>query len=131
MTREEFQGHVTLVFSNALEWRGEPRIYWPYGTEDHYEVTWISGGVCGGNCWGDSADQEVSPESEPDLPLLDELLDAVAPGLTVKQYKSLLAHVVQRDEQSEYEYYGNHTTYSIKRVNFNTLYITLQEMRAL
>lgn len=128
MTRQEFQGHVALVFSSALDWRGEPGLYWRHGTEEYYEVTWISGGMCGGNCWGDSADSEVTPEPEPDLPLLDELLDAVAPRLTVRQYKQLLSDVVHRDDRSEYEYYGNYTRYGIKRVSFNTVYLTLKEM---
>lgn len=131
MTREEFQGHVAVVFSSALEWRGEPAIYWRHGTEAYYEVSWISGGRCGGNCWGNSADTKVSPEPEADLPLLDELLDAVAPRLTVKQYKQLLAHVVLHDSKSEDEYYGNYTTYGIKRVTFDTLYERLKQMEVL
>jgi hypothetical protein len=131
MTREEFQGHVTMVFSSALDWRGEPAIYWRHGTEDYYEVSWISGGRCGGNCWGDSADTAVTPEPEADLPLLDELLDAVAPALTVRQYKQLLANVVHHDDRSDYEYYGNYTTYSIKRVRFDTLYEHLKDMEVI
>jgi len=128
MTREEFQGHVALVFSSAAEWRGENHLYWDNGDENHYEVTWVSGGMCGGNCWGDSADSEVSPEPEPDLDKLDELLDNVAPHMTIRQYKQLLADVVYRDSKSDYEYYGNYTTYGVKRVSFDTLYVTLKDM---
>lgn len=131
MTREEFQGHVTMVFSSAMNWRGENQLYWSHGTEHYYEVSWITGGMCGGNCWGDSADQYVSPEPESDLCLLDELLESVAPGLTVKQYKQLLADVVRRDDRSDYEYYGNHTTYGIKQVWFDTLYVCLRDMKVI
>jgi hypothetical protein len=127
--REEFQGHVALVFSSAAEWRGEDHLYWGYGTEDHYEVSWVSGGMCGGNCWGDNADSEVSAEAEPELTKLDELLELVAPRMTIKQYKKLLADVVQRDDRSDYEYYGNYTTYGVKRVQFDTLYQALQDMK--
>ncbi len=128
MTREEFQGHVALVFSSAAEWRGENHLYWSQGTEDHYEVTWVSGGMCGGNCWGDDADTEVSAEPEPDLLKLDELLESVAPQMTVKQYKQLRGQVVEVDTKSDHEYYGNYTTYGVKRVNFHTLYKVLKEM---
>ena len=128
MTREEFQGHVALVFSSAAEWRGENHLYWGYGTEDHYEVTWVSGGMCGGNCWGDDADTEVSAEPEPDLLKLDELLESVAPQMTIKQYKQLRGQVVEVDTKSDHEYYGNYTTYGVKRVNFHTLYKVLKEM---
>lgn len=129
MTREEFQGHVAVVFSSAMNWRGENHLSWDYGTEDHYEVTWVSGGMCGGNCWGDSADSEVSAEAEPELTKLDELLENVAPRMTIKQYKQLLSEVVQRDDRSDYEYYGNYTTYGVKRVQFDQLYQVLQEMK--
>jgi len=128
VTREEFQGHVALVFSSAAEWRGENHLYWGYGTEDHYEVTWLSGGMCGGNCWGDDADTEVSAEPEPDLLKLDELLESVAPQMTIKQYKQLRGQVVEVDTKSDHEYYGNYTTYGVKRVNFHTLYKVLKEM---
>lgn len=129
MTREEFQGHVAVVFSSAMTWRGENEIYWSYGSPDQYEVSWVSGGMCGGNCWGDHADSEVSAEAEPDLTKLDELLEQVAPHMTVRQYKQLLAQVVQRDDRSDYEYYGNYTTYGVKLVKFDTLYQALQDMK--
>ena len=131
MTSEEFQGHVTAVFSSAMSWRGENHLRWPHGTDAYYEVSWVSGGMCGGNCWGDSADTEVSSEPEPDLDKLDELLEYVAPSMTIKQYKKLRAEVVYRDSRSDYEYYGNYTTYGVKRVEFDKLYQTLKEMEVL
>lgn len=128
MTREDFDGHVTAVFSTARDWRGESHIYWPHGDSNHYQVGWVTGGVCGGNCWGDSANQAVESEPEPDLPLLDELLENICPDLRVKDYKKILSEVVCRSESSSYEYYGNYTTNGTKTVWFNTLYVTLCEM---
>lgn len=128
MTFDEFQGHVTMVFSSAMEWRGESHLSWPHGTPDYYEVTWTTGGMCGGNCWGDDADSPVEAEPEPDLDKLDELLESVAPQMTIKQYKQLRSQVVDMDTRSDYEYYGNYTTYGFKRVNFEKLYRTLKEM---
>ena len=129
MTREEFQGHVTAVFSSASEWRGENYLFWNHGTEDYYEVSWITGGKCGGNCWGDSADEYVSSQPEPELDLLDDLLQEVAPGTTFLQYKKLLKEVVEHDARTDYEYYGNYTEYGIKRVKFDSLYESLVHMK--
>lgn len=128
MTREEFQGHVVAVFSSAMSWRGESGIYWPHGDEHHYKVSWCTGGMMGGNCWGDSADHAVEADQEPDMTLLDELLEHVAPRMTIKQYKQLLQDVVVRDTRNDYEYYGNYTINSTKTVHFDSLYEALSHM---
>lgn len=122
MSREQFDGHVITVFSSAMNWRGENHITWPHGDESHYKVEWIMGGLTGGNCWGDSANQAVEPEPEPDLPLLDELLENICPDMRVKDYKQILVEVVCRSEHSSYEYYGNYTTRGTKTVWFSQLY---------
>lgn len=122
MTRNEFDGYIRLVFSSISQWRGEDRIWWPHGTEGYYEVTWITGGMTGGNCWGDSADHPVGAEPEPALELLDQFLDEVCPDLTARQYRRLLAEVPYRDTYSNYEYYGNYTEHGKKVVLFNDLY---------
>jgi hypothetical protein len=122
MTRDEFDGHVRLVFSSASDWRGEDRIWWLHGTEGYYEVTWITGGQCGGNCWGDHAEHAVSGEPEPNMELLDQFLDEVCPNLTARQYRQLLSEIVHRDSYTDYEYYGNYTDRGKKVVWFDKLY---------
>lgn len=128
MTRDEFDSHVLTVFSSAMEWRGEDRIWWPHGSSETYEVSWCMGGMSGGNCWGDDANYALDPEPEPDMPLLDKFLEEVSPQMTVKQYKMLLSDVVQRTERTENEYYGNYTHYGTKRVQFDHLYHALVHM---
>ena len=122
MTRSEFDGYIRLVFSSINKWQGENSIWWPHGTELYYEVIWITGGMTGGNCWGDSAEHSVSSESEPTLELLDQFLDEVCPDLTARQYRRLLAEVPYRDSYTDYEYYGNYTTRGKKVVSFKELY---------
>lgn len=126
MTRQEFQGYVTAVFSSAMNWRGDNGIYWPSGDEHHYERRWIVGGMSGGNCWGDSPNWAVTPEPEPSMDKLDQLLEDVAPNLTVRQYKEILAEVVKEDRHTEHEYYGNYTHWASKRLEFDQLYQALK-----
>ena len=128
MSYRDFQGLVAQVFSDVNEWDGGA-LYWPHGSEDHYEVTWVQGGKSGGNCWGDSADYIVDPEPEPDLSKLDELLDLVVPRISMRDYKTLVKHVVQESEpRYDYEYYGNYTIYGKKMVQFSDVYERLVEM---
>jgi len=122
VTRDEFNGYIRLVFSSANQWRGEDHIWWPHGTEGYYEVKWVTGGMSGGNCWGDSAVYPVGAEPEPTLELLDQFLDEVCPDLTAKQYRRLLREVPYRSDFDDYEYYGNYTSYGKKVVMFKDLY---------
>lgn len=128
MTRDEFDSHVLTVFSSAMEWQGEDSIWWPHGSPQEYEVTWCMGGQTGGNCWNDNPTYPLDSEPEPDMPLLDTLLEEVAPQMTVKQYKMLLSQVVQLTERTENEYYGNYTHYGTKKVEFDLLYDALVSM---
>lgn len=122
MTKEEFDGYVRLVFSTASTWQGEDHIRWPWGTELYYQVEWVTGGQTGGNCWGDSADQAVGSDPEPELELLDQFLEEICPTLTLRQYRELVSAVVTRDSYTDYEYYGNYTTKGTKTVSYKALY---------
>lgn len=128
MTWDEFYGHVVVVFSTAMEWRGENHISWPHGNPEYYQVTWITGGRSGGNCWGDSAEWDVAPEDEPELDLLIKLMEQVCPDVPMLKYYKLVNSVVEIDSRSDYEYYGNYTTYGIKQVRFDRLYAGMREL---
>lgn len=130
MTWEEFYGEVMIVFTDALGWKGDG-IRWHSGSPDHYEVKWCTGGASGGSCWGDEAERFDSDDVEPDLELLDTLLESVCATISVKNYKKLLGAVVERDSDSDSEYYGNYTDYGIKRVNFRKLYHELINMEVI
>ena len=122
MTQEEFDGHVRAVFSTSSTWQGKEHINWFYGSPLYYQVEWVTGGLTGGNCWGDNADQSVSSDPEPELELLDQFLEVICPALTLRQYRELTATVVNRDSYTDYEYYGNYTTKGTKTISYRDLY---------
>jgi hypothetical protein len=122
MTWEEFDNHVRAVFSTSSTWQGKEQIHWFYGSPLYYQVEWVTGGLTGGNCWGDNADQSVSSDPEPELELLDQFLEVICPALTLRQYRELTAAVVNRGSYTDYEYYGNYTTKCTKTVSYRDLY---------
>ncbi len=130
MTWDEFYAHVTMQFSTINEWRGNNCIYWNHGDSEKYSVSWVTGGMGGGNCWGDSANYEVEAEPEPDLRDIDQLLETVCENLTLVKYRKVMAAVVKWDSHTDSEYYGNYTTYGSITVNYRDLYDQLVENRA-
>ena len=90
--------------------------------DNQIEVSWTSGGLSGGSCWGTAADQPVRAEAEPDLEDLDKLLEALKPDLTFLQYKALVKELVLTTEHTETEYYGNYYEKKTKSVNLKSLY---------
>ena len=93
------------------------------------EVSWRYGGVSGGSCWDDGKDHHYSMtgDPEPSFEDLDKLLLKVAPNISFLVYRNLENKLVERDERSENEYYGNYTEYGIKRINIGKLYTYLVE----
>jgi len=94
-------------------------------------IEWCSGGISGGSCWDDGSKDNhynVSGESEPEFESLDNLLMKLCPNITFFQYKSLIQKVLESDERTRYEYYGNCTNYIIKMVNLGKLYKVMNEM---
>lgn len=93
---------------------------------------WAAGGVSGGSCW-DSSDPkpyrgEPAPRTFPDL---DKILMAVAPNISFLQHRALEAAVLKEGEETEYEYYGNSTTYGYRLVTMPDLYAKLVEIGAI
>lgn len=87
---------------------------------------WRIGGITGGNCWGDEANESVSADDEPDYAGLDELLLEIAPNTTFLQYKKMLS-AEQTYEYTEYEYYGNRYYYKVKYIRIKDLYDILKK----
>lgn len=87
-------------------------------TEPYLEVSWVTGGVGGGNCWGDVADLPVEPDEEPEFDSLDKIVEALVPNLSFLQYKQLSQTCLERSTDSDGDYYGN-VTYRARK----TLYL--------
>ncbi len=133
MTREEFQKIVDGVTG------GE---YYPperkksdisnrkgyYGPTLKIKVEWMTGGAWGGNCWDDRdpSSYQPDPQPEPEFDFLDTILEQVAPSMGFIQYKKLMQKV-KYDTRTEFEYYGNHTSYASKEILVEDVWEFLME----
>lgn len=88
--------------------------------------TWVTGGMGGGSCWGDVASPRGS-DDEPEFKQLDKLLELVWPDISHLKYKRLVSELVTKKETTSYEYYGNYTEESEKRIDLLSLYDWLKE----
>ena len=88
---------------------------------------WISGGVTGGNCWGDEAN--ISREAE-DTPEFNELFDFLTehyPNISFLQARAILLKT-QIGDYTELEYYGNCTHYGIHYIMHDDLIEVLSNL---
>lgn len=89
-------------------------------------VYWSTGGIGGGSCWDDGTEpvrHYSTPGSKPEeLFDLDTIIEKVKPDITLMQYKSLCNKLVEYDEYTENEYYGNSSNYAVKKCNLAKLY---------
>lgn len=98
----------------------------PYGV-DHVKDLVIyqryeTGGVSGGSCWDDSDPQPyTNREVKPDWEALDLVLKAICPDISYLKYKDIQA-LVKSTEDTDWEYYGNHTDYEITYLRLEDLY---------
>lgn len=95
--------------------------------EEYVSVDWVTGGMTGGNCWGDSADRAVSADPPAELEDLDRILEAVSPDISFLKYKNLCAEIVRTHEYTNSEYYGNYYEHMVKYVLFQDLYDALKK----
>lgn len=83
------------------------------------------GGYRGGNCWNDTQPWYESSDEKVEFSSLKEFLLKVYPELSLKQYFEIQENFVRTFEESEVEYYGNTSDYTIFVVNLNELYTYL------
>lgn len=80
---------------------------------------WDAYGYSGGSCWGDEANY-YEGRFEPDFKALDKILEVVCPNISYLQYKKL-SDIIITSDHTEYEYYGNSTTYKYEYVYLSEL----------
>ena len=95
---------------------------------------WDAGGVSGGSCWNDGENDshyhrigDPGPTTFPDLV---KVLTAVCPQLTFLQYEAIKG-IIKTGVETEYEYYGNSSSYGYQVVLLPDLYDKLVELGAL
>lgn len=88
---------------------------------------WVIGGASGGNCWGDSPTRGVTAEDPNEITDLDSFLEEVMPEVTFLQYKKIMA-LVEYQEFSVSEYYGNYNEYKVAYITFDKLAQALSDI---
>lgn len=78
------------------------------------------GGAEGGNCWGDDAHSYQNDEPMDDFIPLEKLVTQVKPDILLREYKEILS-LVETNEHTEHEYYGNWNRFIIKQIKLTTL----------
>ncbi len=97
----------------------EPVIYTRYET----------GGYSGGSCWDDSDPQPYTSEIPKDkFKVLDLVLKELCPNISYLQYKEIES-LIDYNNYSENEYYGNCSNYQIEFIQTSKLYNLLESWK--
>lgn len=85
------------------------------------KVEWTTGGITGGNCYGDRADRSLDADLEPEFRTLDDILLLLSPNITYLQHKMLCREIIYQTTSGYSDYYGNYTNTAIKSFNISNL----------
>lgn len=88
----------------------EPVIY------QRYEL----GGYSGGNCWGDEA-QPYTADPPENWVVFDYVFELIKPEITYLQFRKV-ENQVKKLSDSQWEYYGNSTSYEVKYIPLSEVY---------
>lgn len=99
------------------------------------EKRWVTGGIGGGSCWDEADDDphyELCGQEEPEDNTIDVILKSLLPEVTIEVFLKEDDEYKFWDEEydSEYEYYGNHTEYSVKKLNLEILFEEMKKLEA-
>ena len=118
-----FMRHDSYYDLNTRSWSKNP--------ERHYiEVSWTSGGMTGGSCWG-GEHYAVEPDMPEELVDLDKILALVCPNISFLQYKALCATLVKTESYTDSECYGNYYNKIQKILFVDDLYSYLKTHKML
>jgi hypothetical protein len=95
---------------------------------EYVEVSWVAGGMTGGDCWGGRADRARSAQPPEELRELDKILEILVPNISYLQFKKIDQKVETGVRSGEYEYYGNYTEYAYKTLKLKDLHEALTQM---
>lgn len=87
-------------------------------------MEWCSGGMDGGNCWGDEA-SEIYPDDEPDIEhALEEFLDLFGTEVSEAEFLAIryAPGLTIRKEWTDSEYYGNYYYRNSKTIDLDVLW---------
>lgn len=87
-------------------------------------LEWCSGGMSGGNCWGDEA-SEIYPDDEPSIDdALWQFLELFSDDVSDKEFEVIKYTPGLEDEKewTDSEYYGNYYYRNSKTINLETIW---------
>ncbi len=105
----------------------------PYGIPVHIKEHVIygryeSGGYSGGSCWDDSDPRPYSNDAPHDrMKVLDIVLKKIRPNTTFLEYR-MLSGLIHNNSETEYEYYGNSTDWTIEYIILSELYEAIEKL---
>lgn len=113
---DEYGRILKYVYENGTD---NLKYYIKYNSNPSIE--WTTGGISGGNCYGDKPEFAVSGESEPEFEDFDDILLLLNPQISFLQYKKLKSTLISSKNTGYNDYYGNHTDSSKKEFNINEM----------
>ncbi len=105
----------------------------PYGIPVHIKEyviygRYVSGGYSGGSCWDDSDPRPYSEEPPKDrMKVLDIVLKELRPNVTLLEYR-MLSGLIHNNSETEHEYYGNSTDWTIEYIILSELYEAIKKL---
>ena len=92
-----------------------------------FHTCYETGGMSGGNCWGDEPrEYSVTPERPDAFDCLEAFLEMHFPDLTLVAFRKLRGKMTN-DQCTHVEYYGNTTDYAIRCLWLEDLWAVLEE----
>lgn len=109
-------------FPNATDFEAYVNEYF-----DVYPLRWTTGGISGGTCWSESGHYAIESEEEPEMEVLDEILQDVYPNLTYLNFRKMMRlPIIKVENWRESEYYGNYSYGKKKTLDIIELYLALE-----
>jgi len=120
---------MNITLEELLAFCEEKRIcnsYCDWQNNEYFaiRVTWHTGGYYGGNCWDDT-EPEYRDSYDDQLSLFDDpdfvtIIKNFCPQIDIIKCKEL-SNIINEDNYTEYEYYGNTSDYSFQEVKLTDL----------
>lgn len=98
----------------------------PWEQEPSLILTWSTGGISGGSCWGGENHAYSSGEPEPQWDDLDRILEHFCPNISFIRYKGIM-RLTKTDSYSIDEYYGNSRDYAMRVLKLTDLWQSLND----
>lgn len=136
MTYKEFESKCIELAGKPIDlvinsWGEVQKPHWDGSDKDKIVpclyISWCTGGMRGGSCWGDKAEPFVSSDPPEELRDLDVILAHFKPDLSFLQFRALNNDLVKHGSNTNHDYYGNSSDYAFRAIALPSLYEYLKE----